>query len=268
MSRNKRDYSTFDHPSILQFLFHPRPEFAGESTGSVDHEEFKIPVGDDEVIGARFYSDDKTSPVILFFHGNGEIVSDYSDMGPYYNRLGINFFPVDYRGYGRSSGTPTVSAMMSDSHDIFEFVSSYLSEKGYSGPRVIMGRSLGSAAALELVENYPERIDGMIIESGFAFTLPLLRLIGIDTESLGITEDEGFSNFSKIQGFKKPTLIIHAEHDHIIPFSDGRYLYDNSPATEKHLLMIPGANHNDIFAVGHQAYMKSIQLLINLVSEP
>ena len=265
MSRKKRDYSAFDHPSILQFLFHPRPEYGGP-VESDDFQEFQIPVGSSDVIGGRFYPIDKSAPVILFFHGNGEIVSDYSDLGPFYGRMGINFFPVDYRGYGRSSGDPSVSSMMEDSHDIFDFVSKYLSDSGFNGPLIVMGRSLGSASALELAESYPDRIGGLIIESGFAFALPLLQLIGINTESLNITEDDGFSNFSKIKGFIKPTLIIHAEFDHIIPFSDGKYLYENSPAEEKHLLMIPGANHNDIFAVGLDAYMKSIQMLIGLVS--
>jgi len=263
MSRTKRDYSAFDNPSILQFLFHPRPEY-GESAESDEFQEFRIPVGDDVVIGARFYSVDKAAPVILFFHGNGEIVSDYSDLGPYYGQMNINFFPVDYRGYGRSTGTPSVSSMMEDSHEVFQFITEYLSTEGFTGPLVLMGRSLGSASALELVENYPDKIDGLIIESGFAFALPLLQLIGINTDSLGVTEDDGFSNFSKIKAYTKPTLIIHAEFDHIIPFSDGKYLYENSPAAEKHLLMIPGANHNDIFAVGLTQYMKAIQLLINL----
>ncbi len=265
MSQTKRDYSAFDHPYILQFLFHPRPEME-ESTDSDDFQEFQIPVGGKEVIGARFYSRDKNAPVILFFHGNGEIVSDYSDLGPLYGRMGINFFPVDYRGYGLSSGNPSVSSMMEDSHDIFEYVSNYLKTEGFSGPLVVMGRSLGSASALELAESYSENIDGLIIESGFAFALPLLKLIGIDTDSLGISEEDGFSNFSKIKNYTKPTLIIHAEFDHIIPFSDGKYLHDNSPAEEKHLLMIPGANHNDIFGVGLQEYLKSVQVLLGIVS--
>jgi pimeloyl-ACP methyl ester carboxylesterase len=105
-----------------------------------------------------------------------------------------------------------------------------------------------------------------VIESGFAFALPLLQLIGIDTTRLGITEEQGFSNFDKIKSFEKPTLIIHAEFDHIIPFSDGKYLFDNSPAKDKNLLMVRGANHNNIFALGLQEYLQSIQGLIGLLS--
>ena len=66
-----------------------------------------IPVEKDEVVGGRFHMAEKSAPNILFFHGNGEIVADYDDMGPLYNRMNISFLPVDYRGYGRSTGKPT-----------------------------------------------------------------------------------------------------------------------------------------------------------------
>ena len=70
-------------------------------------------------------------------------------------------------------------------------------------------------------------------------------------------------NLAKIERFKNPTLIIHAEYDHIIPFSDGQDLFKACSAKEKQLLMIPGANHNDIFARGLPEYMAAIGSLIN-----
>ncbi len=264
MNSEKKDYSAFDQPSILQFLFNPRPEMGATKTADT-YQEFLIPVGDGIVIGSRFYAVDKRAPVILFFHGNGEIVEDYDDLAEVYGRMKVNFFPVDYRGYGKSTGQPSVSTMMSDSHIIFEYVSNFLKNEAYSGPIIVMGRSLGSASALELAERYQDQVDGLVIESGFAFALPLLQLIGVDTSRLGITEEQGFSNNDKIKMYEKPTLIIHAEFDHIIPFSDGKFLFDNSPAKRKNLLMVPGANHNNIFALGLQEYLQSIQGIIDLI---
>jgi len=58
--------------------------------------------------------------------------------------------------------------MMRDSHVIFEYISDWLDEGDFTGPLIIMGRSLGSAPALELAEQYKDRIDGLIIDSGFA----------------------------------------------------------------------------------------------------
>ena len=198
--RPKTDYSPFDRPEILLYLFHPRPE-TGYGGGS-GYEELSIPVAGGETIGGRLYTAGPMSPTLLFFHGNGEIVSDYNDMGPVYNRMGINFFPVDYRGYGRSSGSPTVTAMMADCQAIFDFARHLLTDRGYSGPFILMGRSLGSASVLELASTHPEANDGLIVESGFAYAAPLLRLLGIDPERIGFREEQGFRNVDKIALFR------------------------------------------------------------------
>lgn len=246
-------------------LFHPRAE-TSVSRPSSSFSDVSIAVDEDVVIGARFHLAEKTAPNVLFFHGNGEIVSDYDDFGPAYNRMGINFFPVDYRGYGRSTGHPTVSGMMKDCHKIFEFAIHWLSNKGYSGPLIVMGRSLGSASALELAGNYEDRISGLIIESGFAYARPLLKLLGVDTKTIGFREEEGFRNIDKIKTFDKPTLIIHAALDHIIPFSEGQALYQTCPSTAKTLLKIPDANHNDIFIRGLSAYLEAVKTLAETVT--
>jgi len=185
------DYSNLDRPDILMFLFHPRAEWEG--SGACDSAEDVVVV----VVGGRFHMAEKSAPNILFFHGNGEIVADYNEMGPLYTRMGINFMPVDYRGYGRPTGQPTITAMMRDCHVIFDFVQDWLKENGCKGPFLVMGRSLGSASALELASHYQSQIDGLIVESGFAYDGPLLRLLGIDVQALGFREEEGFRNVDK-----------------------------------------------------------------------
>ncbi len=251
------DYSTLDRPEVLHHIFHPRPEWQVPQTGRTT--VLSIPVEDDVAIGARFHLSTKEGPNILFFHGNGEIVSDYDDLGPVYNRMGINFLPVDYRGYGSSGGKPTVSAMMRDCHAIYEFTRKWLAENGYSGPLIVMGRSLGSASALELASRHEKTIDGLIIESGFAFTEPLLGLLGVNVRSLNLGGGNDFQNLEKMRRFRKPVLIIHAEFDHIIPFADGQAFFEASGSPDKTFLKIPGANHNDIFARGLREYMAAVK---------
>lgn len=260
-AKNNIDYSVLDRPEILMFLFHPRSEsdFMPRERVGLD---VSIPVGADVSIGACFHMAAKSAPNILFFHGNGEIVADYDELGPIYNQLNINFLPVDYRGYGRSDGEPTVTAMMQDCHAIFLFVKEWLDQQGYTGPLAVMGRSLGSASALELASTREADIDALIIESGFALAAPLLHLLGIDTRRLGFKEEHGFRNVDKITKIRKPTLIIHAEFDHIIPYFDGQSLFDASAAENKKLLQIPGANHNDIFARGLSAYLAAIETMV------
>ncbi len=128
----------FDRQEILLYLFHPRPE-SGSGKAGTGYEELSIPVGGGIHIGGRLYAVDPASPYLLFFHGNGEIVEDYHDLGDIYTRLGLNFMPVDYRGYGKSTGAPTVSAMMRDCHAIYEYACELLSAPARSGPLVVMG---------------------------------------------------------------------------------------------------------------------------------
>jgi len=257
------DYLALDIPEVLTFLFHPRKDFS-PTPGSKG--EIIIPVDDNVSIGARLFFADTKVPTILFFHGNGEIVSDYDELGPIYIKMGINFLPVDYRGYGKSTGTPTVSTMMSDCHVIFKYINKWLGDHSFTGPFIIMGRSLGSASALELASSYGDNIDALIIESGFANIIPLLKLLGINTEGLGITDD-GFSNIEKIIKFRKPTLIIHAEFDHIIPFSEGMDLFEASSAPDKTFQKIPDANHNTIFAYGIEKYTMAIKTLSDKITK-
>jgi len=113
--------------------------------------------------------------------------------------MGINFMPVDYRGYGRSGGRPTVAAMMQDCHTIFEFARYWLLDNRYQGPLIVMGRSLGSASALELAWKYPQQIDALIIESGFANVKPLLQLLGVNVAAIGFEESAGFGHLDKIK---------------------------------------------------------------------
>jgi pimeloyl-ACP methyl ester carboxylesterase len=218
-------------------------------------------------VGARFHLTDKPAPNLLFFHGNGEIVADYDDLGPIYNQMGLNFLPVDYRGYGRSTGQPTVTAMMRDCHLVFNFVQEWLKDNGYTGPFILMGRSLGSASVLELAAHYQDRVDGLIIESGFAYVWPLLKLLGINLYAMGFQEEKGLGNIDKIRKFTKPVLIIHAEFDHIISFAEGRALYEACPAADKTFLKIPRANHNDIMFRGFKEYMAAVHDLAEKLKE-
>jgi pimeloyl-ACP methyl ester carboxylesterase len=247
-----------DGPQVSHYLFYPRASLQNP-VSQEGVRDVMIPVEPDVSIGARYHIFNKQGPSILFFHGNGEIVEDYEDIAFLYSQLNLNFLPVDYRGYGHSTGQPSVSAMLRDAHFVFEYTRKWLSLNGCTGPFIVMGRSLGSAPALELAEAYADSIDGLVIESGFAHSQTILNLVGVDMQRAGISESEGFRHIEKIGRYEKPTLIIHAEFDNILPFSDGEDLYKSSGAVNKKLLMIPGADHNSIFMVGITEYMKAIR---------
>ncbi len=253
------NYAALDVPDVLMRLFHPRLESPSEAPTSA--REILIPVAPGVVLGARWYAASQDAPTLLFFHGNGEIVADYEELGPLYVRLGFNFFPVDYRGYGRSTGSPTVSSMMEDCRTIFSFAQEWLDKEGFAGPLMVMGRSLGSASALELVALYQDQLSGLIVESGFAYATPLLQLLGVNVAALGFVEEKGFRQVDKIRQWVKPLLIIHAEFDHVIPYAEGQALYEACPSPQKTLLTVPDANHNNILSVGFEAYMNAVARL-------
>jgi pimeloyl-ACP methyl ester carboxylesterase len=260
------DYRSFDQPEVLSAVFHPRPE-VGPAPVDPRIQDHRIPVAEQIQVGARFYLASPTGANLLFFHGNGEIVADYDQLGPLYNRLGINLLAADYRGYGRSDGQPTVSSMMRDCHTILDYIQTWRDDKGYTGPLIVMGRSLGSASAIELASTRGDEIDALIIESGFAFAIPLLRLLGVDPDPLDLSEANGFANLDKIRRYSGPTLIIHAEHDHIIPFSDAEALYEAGAARYKRLLKIKNADHNDIFLRGLDDYLEAIDTLAGRIGK-
>ncbi len=250
-------FPKLDRPEVLSFLFHPRPAQHGRPVGKAI--EYAVAVEKDVHIGCRFFIAEAAAPSILFFHGNGEIAADYDDIAPAYNRLGINFLAADYRGYGSSSGTPTASAMARDALVILTGIRKWRVQHKHIGPLFIMGRSLGSVSALELAARYPNDIQGVIIESGFAYTEPLLRFLGVRTKNLGITEEDGFGNYEKVSRCTKPLLVIHAQHDQFIPVSDAQALLKNCPAGRKQLIIIPGADHNSILRFAGPDYFTYIK---------
>jgi len=246
---------------INSFLFHPRKSFQ-----EMDEKDMLIEVAKDVKIGVRFHLIDESFPTLLFFHGNGEIVTDYDDIGQIYNQKNINFIIADYRGYGFSNGTPNADNTQSDAHLILDQVLKVLKEKNYSGSLLLMGRSLGSVSVLELSKRHPKDFRGLIIESGIADEDPLFKLIGTTAQQVGFSKEDGFLNGEKMKKYDGPLLVIHAEEDHIVPFSQGETLHDLSPSKNKTFIPIPGANHNNILGVSFKMYFDEIEKFVGFVS--
>lgn len=259
---HETDYSALDQPEILSFIFYPRRDFNKGPSGP-NISDFFIPAGDGVEIGCRFYTAGKSSPTILYFHGNGETVGDHDEVAVLYNRVGANLFVADYRGYGLSTGTPSISAMYKDAHTIYQSLTHLLKQQGYSGGVYVMGRSLGSASVVELAYHYQEQIEGLIVESGFADAGRLMQMLSFFVGDLPLEGFEKFSNLNKVASIKIPTLIIHGERDSIVPVEHGRALHEGSGAAHKRLLIIAGADHNDILYRGTDEYFGAIGEFIN-----
>jgi len=243
-----RSSTILDQPAVLRVMFYPRRSWPGLSLVPNAHDG-GVEVEPGVSLGYSLYPAGPQSPLILYFHGNGEVARDYDSIAPFYTSLGISLLVADYRGYGWSDGLPTASNLVHDAPLVFQALGQMLGEAGGQvPPRVfVMGRSLGSAAAIEVACRHQEALAGLIIESGFAHTARLLARLGIVLEDLDEAQDV-FANLAKIGQVHLPTLVIHGQADALIPASEGMALYQGSaaPDDKKRLVLIPGAGHNDL----------------------
>lgn len=253
-----------DRPDISSVLFYPRrgaDRPVPEGAVNID-----VQVGGGVHIGCRLFVAGKEAPVILFFHGNGEIVPDYDDIGPVFVQLGINFLTADYRGYGWSTGTPSASSLIDDGRSVFESVFEWLAANDYTGKVFVMGRSMGSSPAIDLAVRYRDKLSGLIIESGFAETIPLAMTLGLDLAALGISEEETFDNKGKIASVAIPTFILHGQNDTLIPLWQAQRLHAACGAKSKEMQIVPGADHNTVIAVAGMLYFQAIKTYVNKVA--
>jgi fermentation-respiration switch protein FrsA (DUF1100 family) len=192
---------------------------------------------------------------LLFFHGNAGNISHRLDSIAIFNRMGLNVFIFDYRGYGRSQGRPTESGTYRDA----EAAWSYLVDTRAvdAGEIIVFGRSLGSSIAAWLASRH--RPAGLILESGFSSVpsmaqrlypfLPVKWLAKFSYDTAGY-----------VGNLACPLLVVHSKSDEIIPYAEGRLLFDAAPA-DKQFLDIRGG-HNDGFIVSGQAYADGLSRFI------
>lgn len=253
-----------DHPTITARLFHPRKAQAGKShvPGVIDG---TIPVDEGIALGYRFYLHQAQSPLILYFHGNGEVARDYDRTAPLFFDIGASLMVVDYRGYGWSTGSPLASKLLSDAEAVVLALPTVFASAGVTDPRLfVMGRSLGSAPAVHLASTFPNRFLGLIIESGFADMPSVMRVLGIQPDRLALSDQHlaPVKNENKLRTVHVPLLVIHGEDDELLPVDHGQRLYDASPTLNKTILRIPHAGHNDLMMVGMQSYFRAIAAFI------
>jgi uncharacterized protein len=193
-----------------------------------------------------------TAPMLLFFHGNGETVADWDDFAPRFTPS-VQFAVCDYRGYGQSTGTPTMQRLFDDAVAVFDAVHS-LSPLA----PLVMGRSLGSAAAWHLAQTRLSAISGLIIDSGFSDVDAFARRRGVPPSSLTATERTALDPIPKARHVEVPTLLLHGRDDTLIPVRDAERLGEACPGATMEL--IPGRGHNDVML--DPAWRKAVQAFL------
>ena len=242
--------SIFDSQVFNANLFFPR---ADSSPALAGIDEYFIDAGNDARIHVRRHPNSAAKLSLLFFHGNGEIVSDYDNFAEIFNSMGAELIIADFRGYGRSTGSPTLRAALEDAHKIYDQLksNSKLKEKV-----CIMGRSLGSAPTLELCAKRSD-VAGCVLESGYADPIPLVERRGLKIDKTTPDEDEVFNNSQKIRSVKCPLLIMHGSDDFLISPHEAKLNYDNAGSKLKHLEILEGVGHNDMMM--NPAYFSTLK---------
>ena len=243
---------------IINSIFYPR-----QSSIPMDEKDHIVSTFDGEKVGIRLFLKDKNLPTILFFHGNAELAQEYDDLAEFYNKFEMNFIVADYRGYGLSSGSPNKENLHEDSKAIFKYAKEYLNKNNYDDNLYIMGRSLGSCSAFEIIDTFSDSIKGCIIESGFVTEYPLLNLLQINPEEVDFNLSDGFMNLEKLKNYNGKLMVIHADLDDIIPFSQADIMMHESPSNHKELFKVNGAGHNNVIAISREEYFIKIKNFID-----
>lgn len=256
-----QDYSKLDRPEILSHIFFPQS--SRKTNPPEGSRDLAVEVAKGIILACRFHESASDAPTLLYFHGNGETVADYDQIGPMYCHHGMNIIITTYRGYGWSTGSPDVTSMFLDADALLVKVIDWLQQTGFSGPLFIMGRSLGSACAIDVALHHGKQIKGLIIESGFADTLPLAKSLGFNIQEGTMTEEDGFNNREKIAQIKMPTFILHGARDQLISADQAEGLQMSCGARNKEFILVPGADHNSMIAVAGDLYFQSIKKFID-----
>ena len=196
---------------------------------------------DDGPVEAWFLPGDGVSEAspgatVLFAHGNGELIDHWPTLLARYRAWGMNLVLAEYRGYGRSAGSPSEEAIAAD---LDALVRRLRNDRRVDATRLVYhGRSLGGGAVCTLLEAHPPR--ALILESTFtSVTDAASDAMGIP----GFLIVDKFENLEAVRGFDGALLVFHGSRDRVIPTAHGRRMAAAHPSAE---LVIYNSGHNDL----------------------
>lgn len=222
------------------------------------YEEIHFKTSDNVIINSWFVPADSSENVILFCHGNAGNISHRLESIQIFNRLSLDVFIFDYRGFGKSEGSVDEEGTYLDVLGAWEFL---IEEKGYHPEQIfIFGRSLGSGVASWLARE--KRPGALILESSFT-SLPDLGAKIYPFLPVRLLSRYNYSTLENLKNITCPKLFVHSKDDEIIPFSLGMKNYEGAPEP-KMFLEIQGS-HNDGFMVTGSKYLEGIAKFINKI---
>ena len=198
---------------------------------AIDTPEGKVELyflpGDD--VGAE-----RPGPAVLFAHGNGELIEYWPEVLEPYRRLGMSVLLPEFRGYGRSSGSPSQYSITQDYIQSYDLLTR---RPEVDAQRIIFhGRSVGGGAVCALARHRKPLV--MILQSTFTSVTRMARRFLVPP----MLVRDPFDNLAVVSVCDFPILIIHGRNDEIIPFWMGQRLQAAAPNAQ---LFAHDAGHND-----------------------
>ncbi len=176
-------------------------------------------------------------PWVLFFHGNAANLASNVNIAHYalLRRLGLNVLAPEYRGFSGLAGRPTEDGLAADALAAYR----YLRSTGVPASRIIVyGWSLGSAVAVRLSD---EVESAAVILEGAPSSIAALGQRQYPFFPIRLVMRNRFESIGRIAGIRAPILFLHSPEDAVVPFEDGRRLYEAATA-KKTLVEVRGGH--------------------------
>jgi fermentation-respiration switch protein FrsA (DUF1100 family) len=220
------------------------------------YEDISMDTSDGVTLNGWFVGAEHSRGVILFCHGNGGNISHRLQSIEIFNGLGLSVFIFDYRGYGRSKGTPSESGTYRDAEAAWHYL---VNVRGVSpADIVIFGRSLGGAVGARLARERESA--ALIVESAFTSVEDLGAEI-YPYLPVRLLSRFHYRTVEYLARVRCPVLVIHSRDDELVPHRHGQRLFQaaNKP---KQFLEISGG-HDDGFSVSGEYYRSEIDIFLS-----
>lgn len=188
---------------------------------------------------------------VLLCHGNAGNITSRMAHARLLGGIGFDVMLFDYRGYGRSSGSPSEEGTYRDARAA---LAALLRRPGVDPRRVFyLGESLGAAVALELALRSPPA--GLILQSPFTSVRDMARAV-YRVIPRRIVPD-AYPSLRIIRDLRSPLLVLHGEGDDVVPVEQGRALQAAAPEP-KRIEIFAGARHNDLLLLAGERWAATI----------
>ncbi len=242
-------------------IYYPDPNLeVSPSAIGLAYEDATITASDEVRIHGWWIPAEVNRGTILFCHGNSGNISHRLESIRIFHQLDLNVFIFDYRGYGKSSGSPSEEGTYLDAAAAYDYLREY--REISPGKIIIFGRSLGGAVAIELTED--REAGALICESTFTSAVDMGKLV-FPYLPAGLLVFDKYDSISRVEDLSLPKLFIHSREDDLIPFAQGERLYQ-AAAPPKEFLEIRGG-HNEGFLESEEIYRKSIDGFLRSIED-